>query len=1799
MSKTVDERVVEMRFDNAQFERNVQTSMSTIDKLKQKLNFSGASKGLDSINNATKNMNFDEVAASVAALESRFSTFGIVGMRVIENITDSMMNLAGKTMSFLTNGVVNGGITRAMNLEKAHFQLQGLLNDEKEVDAVMANVNESVDGTAYSLDQAAIVASQFAASGMTAGDQMLSSLRAITGVAATTSSEYEDIGRIFTKVAGQGRLMGDDLLSLSARGMNAAATLGKYLNKSEAEVREMVSDGQISFQTFSDAMDQAFGEHAKKANETFTGAMSNVKAALARIGAEFVSPLIEQNGPLVKLLNTLRERINDVKSQIGPFADLFTNSVIKMVNTANSFLSKVDVTNKMKILYNVVVSISNVFKGLWSVIKPIGQAFKDIFPSNGMEKSLLSFSENLKKITSHLKLSDENAERLRSTFKGLFSVVDILATILKGIVTITFSLISNFTGLGDGVLSLSSSFGDWLTNLRNSIKGTEAFSKTLETIGNALSKVWDLVKKVGSAIGEFFSNLFSNGSFMSGVGFTAIFLFIRDAFIKLDSVKSQVGRFLTFLQNGYKIADKVQSIFSALSSSLWNLTRNLKYDALLKIAYAVGILSASLFVLSSIDKGKLMSGIAGIGALTEILVLAMKQLSSFSMGFFEKKNPAKGLQGLIDSFTQSARLNQVANTMVTLAASLLILAIALKTIGKLDWDEIAKGLIGIGASVAILLVALKQLSKISSMSGKGIKGAGQMVIMSVALLIVAKAMKSMATMNWEEIAKGLVAMGGALAEFTAVLILMGKFGGKSISGAFAILVAAHSLNEIADYLEQVGKLSWKEIAKGLVSMGGALAELAAACGLLGKLAGMSGILGGAAILVAAQSLDEIAECLERVGELSWKDIAQGLVGMGGALAELAVVCGLLGKIAGFSGLLGAGAIVLVAKSLDEIANALNEFSFMSWEEIARGLVTMGGALTELAVVCGLLGKLAGFSGLLGAGTIVLAVQSLSAIASSLNDLGLMSWEEIAHGLVAMGGALTELAVVCGALGKLAGFSGLLGAGTIVLAVQGLMDIADALRNIGSMSWEEIARGLVGMGGALAELAVVSGAVGYLTNIAGLVGAGTITLAAQGLGQIADALQKFGSMSWEEIGHGLAAMGGALGELAIGGLLDTFAILGTISINNVAESLGVLADSFKRFAEIPYEEASNGLKTMGAALGELAIGGFLNTLSILGSISIAIVAEGLGTLADSVKKWAGVEIPDGLGEKLAYLADGIFAFTFDGLGASALATSAPAIGQLADSIKKWSGVTVPEGLETGLKSIANGIKAFSFAFAGGWSIDIVAVPIGQLADSIKKWSGVTIPDGLESGLKSIASGVKAFSFAFAGGWSIGTIIEPLGKLASTIKKWANVQVPDGLKDNLKKVADAIKEFTLLDAVKLSAIDRPLNTLSKAFNNFSGITDTGSNLVTLAKNLKSCSDTLSGIDSDAVNSATSSVNKLVSTLKTVNSTDVSNVASFVTAANKLNEIDIKEINVNTKGLSSAITAIKNTMTKIKTTISNSKSSLSSAMQTAVSGLPTSIKDKSDSIVSAMKTILSKVVKAIKDYKSKVSSAFENVVSGAATAIKKSRSDIKSAGKDLGAGLVEGIKSKETAVYNAAYKLGQKAVKGEKDGQKSNSPSKLTIQAGHWFGEGLVIGINEMGQKVYRAGSNMGEMATDSLSGALTTALDLLDSDADLQPTIRPVLDLSDVSSGADDINNMLNFSKNVGLMSNIDTINTMMNRNRQNGSNDEVISAINKLGKNIDNISRPSYTVEGITYDNGSEISAAVETLISAAIRERRV
>lgn len=443
MSNTIDEKVVEMKFDNKNFETNVKTTMTSLDRLKEKLQLRGSEKSFQAIDSAAKSVSFDGLISNVEYLRKRFSVMGIAGMQVIQNITNTVMSSVTKAKNFVEQAISGGGLSRAMKLDQANFKLMGLLQDDaKQVAAIMDDVDYGVSGTAYSLDAAASVAAQLAASGMRAGDGMQHALRGISGVAAMTGSTYEDIGRIYTQIAGQGRMMGDQLLQLSGRGMNAAATLAKYLNTTEAEVRDMVSKGKIDFQTFADIMDKEYGEHAKKANETFDGALANVKSALAKIGANFYKPLIEQNGPLVGILNTVRLKINDIKEETLPFVESASKGVAKLINYANKLVEKINaktlfggLTSKWDTLMNKIneagvsediftAKLKEVAKeqgiNIDSLLKKYG-SLANIFAKGKLSGSLII--DTLKRLTNVTSKASESTKEITDKVKYFNDVV--------------------------------------------------------------------------------------------------------------------------------------------------------------------------------------------------------------------------------------------------------------------------------------------------------------------------------------------------------------------------------------------------------------------------------------------------------------------------------------------------------------------------------------------------------------------------------------------------------------------------------------------------------------------------------------------------------------------------------------------------------------------------------------------------------------------------------------------------------------------------------------------------------------------------------------------------------------------------------------------------------------------------------------------------------------------------------------------------------------------------------------------------------------------------------------------------------------------------------------------------------------------------------------------------------------------------------------------------------------------------------------------------------------------------------
>ena len=1648
-------------------------------------------------------------------------------------------------------------------------------------------------------------------------------------------------------------------------------------------------------------------------------------------------------GGRTALIDSFKNAFNALLSIITPIKEAF--SYVFPQTTAKQLLAITegirDLTAKMKLSDPIAAKLEKTFEGLFSiasigikVIGGIGKAFFQLLTSSGVSnlaEHVLSIGEAIGDALSRL----NDSFKMDDIANSLGTVVGIISAALNGLLDLldsVFGAVNNKFRI-DGLLNVLASMKDGISNVFDYISDkfkniSTVFTKIKDIITNVISTISGYVKqfvdwvKDNFTLGDLFAGLIGGGIFVTIKKIIGLVQTIKDKIEELfgKGENSKIGQ----------IVEKINNALDSLHDSLEAFTTGIKATALLEIALAISLLAGAMDKISNLSVEDIGKSLASIASL-----FAMLNLSFRSMNKTLSKYDTKGII-------------KAAGSMVIMSAALNILANAMVKMSGLSWDDIAKGLVGTGSGLLTLCVGLKSISDVKISASTSIA----LLALAKSCEMLGNAMTTFATLSWSEIARGLVGMGAALKIFTSIINQLGKSnGGSSILSSVSMLIAVQSLDKLASGLAKFSDMNWDGIARGLVGMGGALTELTVSLTAIGKLAGFSSIFGAGAILIVTQGLDTIAETLKKFGFMSWDVIKKGLTGMGVALGEIATVVTAVGKLAGFSSIFGAGAILIVISGLDAMVNAFMKFAFMSWDDITKGLAGMGVALGELGLISGLVGKLAGFSGVIGAGTILLTVQGLSDIADAMKQIGSISWDGIARGLTGMGVALSEIAVVSGLLGKLTGFSGLLGATTILIAVQSLMDIADALNKIGIMGWGNIAQGLVGLGGALTELSVISGLLGKLAGISGLLGAATILVAVQSLDDLAEALKKFGSMTWDETAKGLAGMGEALGELGlISGLIGTLCggagLLGAATILVAVQSLDDLATALQKFGSMSWDEISNGLAAMGAALGELALGGLANTFSILGSLSIAAVAEPLGVLADSVKKWNDVTVPEGLANQLSSLASGIMSFTFGGLGASALSESAPAIGTMADSIRKWSGVTIPEGLEDGLTQIANGVKAFTWAFVGGLSIDTITGPLGKLPDSIKKWNDVTVPENIDSDLKKISNGIKTFSTAFVGGWTLDSIVGPIGDLAKSIKKWNDVTVPENLESGLQSIAKGIKSFgtafvggwtldsvtepigNLAVSVKKwkdvtvpETIEEQLSKLANGVRSFEGIQDISyvvSSIESISTAMKQLNDVQFGTVSAGLSVLASSLLSFSSNVSSVNGLGdviVSNLITPIQNAQTILPTAVSSLVNSATGIlmnsgsqfaiagqqaadnfvnafatagptiSTAMTTVMTTMsgtvlsqsyvieqafntmlTSVIAAITSRQSYFTTAGSTMMLGMSVGVNSGSGGVISAVSSVMARIVSATKvkvntfittgrqittnlrtgvmsgapsllsqittiitngktritsrgtefmaagislmnslsggiyNGASRVTSAITSALSSCSGAIRSYHYSFYNAGSYLGDGLTAGIASKESAAYRAGYNLGRKAVEGEKAGQQSHSPSKATRKAGRWLGEGLVIGMKEMASSVYQTGKSMGNKASNSITEALTLVNDIATwgIDADPEITIHPVLDMSDINSGIGYIDGLLNTNKTIGLStSGIAPINTADVAN-QNGFNTDVIKAIDSLRKEIGSTNGNTYNLNGITYDDGSNVADAIQTLVRAANIERR-
>ena len=784
----------------------------------------------------------------------------------------------------------------------------------------------------------------------------------------------------------------------------------------------------------------------------------------------------EQLYSFIEALHSASERIRDFFTQAEEGADGFTGAINKPLQ---------DIGNTFKGLFAILDIVKQAFSALWRVITPAGSAVGGLL--TGVLGLTGSFGEWLAKLDESIKKGDVFYKVLKSivdVVKGAITVVtgfaaaigeslgfpgldgatasveaflgtlkekvsapglEKLQAIFDGICTRAKWVKDAIVGMKDGVV-------DSMGKIDGAVSGNK-FVQVLTGIGTLIrevaSAIAGLLGKAIDGLINTLSNADFNGilDFLNALAAGGIIAAIRKF---IDPVEELENTF-TSLKDWVKgLGGGVTKILDGVRGSLEAWQTKLKSDALGKIAASIAVLSVSLLVLSSIDSDKVTGSLAAMGTMFAELIASMAVLDKLSI--------------------DGKSANKTASAMIKMGAALLVLSLAMKNIAELNPEQLAEGLIGVG----VLLAEVDLFLNTAKFDKKASKSATGMILFAAAIKILSSAVKSLGEMDWDDMAKGLVGVGVLLAE-VEVFLNNAKFNGKAVLTATGIVILSSAIKVLASACKDFGSMSWGEITKGLTSIAALLLEITAFTKLTGDAKHV--ISTGLALIEIAAAMKIFASAMSDFGSMSGSEIAKGLVAMGGALAEVAIAVNLMPK-----NMVSVGSgLVIVGAALKIVASALSSMGNMSWESIAKGLVAMGGALAELAIGLNVMnGTLAGSAALL------VAAGALTVLTPVLVILGNMSWESIAKGLITIAGAFTVMGVAGAVLGPLAP-SILAISGALALLGVGSVAIGAGLTLIGT-GLTSIAVGLTSLAAAFASSGtlIVGGLSAIVLGFAGLI-----------------------------------------------------------------------------------------------------------------------------------------------------------------------------------------------------------------------------------------------------------------------------------------------------------------------------------------------------------------------------------------------------------------------------------------------------------------------------------------------------------------------------------------------------------------------------------------------------------------------------------------------------------------------------------------------------------------------------------------
>ena len=1121
--RPVDEKIVKMTLENEAFKQKAVESANTLKSL------TVAGKGVD----------LSAVSSAADTISRRFSIMGEVASAALFRLTNVAISSASKILSAFTIGPMIDGLQEYNSQLKSTRTI--MVNTDRpleDVTGALNELNEYADKTKYNFGDMTRSIGLFTTAGVGLEDSV-TAIKGMSNLAAAMGSTPMQLQTAMyqsSQSLANGYIMLQDWNSMVNAGMGGkkvqealegtAKKMGVVRDESKS-FRDSLKDGWLTTDIFLATMQDFANDPSmsKAATEltSFSDVMDTVKEAMGSGWAQIFRTLIGDLDEATVLWTAVGASISGVIDGI----------MSKLQTLAEGFVK----LGGRDVIGNIV---KNMLQPFSKIFEAVGKAWGKVFGILEAE-DIYNFAKAIENLTSKFRLSQSATKLLESAFTLLFSGIKIGIGVIKQVSKFLIDLIP--PNLDSALVSVGEAVINFVKGLSDGIPIVSTFFdaiKKIPPVMDVLKGLFDKTKSAMSALWDYMKPIFENiKDFVSNISF--------------DSILKAVGALGTGLAalGIFKLFKKFKGIFDIFSGK----KKMPKLSLLDTLKSALG------------DVGdKVSDTIGSVGDALKTFTTGINVLS-----------------------------------LVGIASALLILATAMDKLKDLNGVQIAKSLIAIGAGLAILVGGLKAISKLDLAGFSSIKSVTTLIGMAAAIKIMTSAMEEVAGIDPERVGQGIGAMVALMLAMSTSMRIMN--GTKVGVGSLQFLAFAVSVKMIASELEPIGKMDIAAIGKGLLGLGGVMAEMAV---FMKVVSGSSfGPVKATGLLITVAAIKLMGNELESLSKLKWDEIGRGLAGLGGLMAELAIFVNLAGRSS--FGVGQATAVVILAGALKLMGSAMEDIAGMKWEEIGKGLAGIGGLLLEIAIFS----RLVESAGTMKAATsMILMATAVKMFVGPMKEMAALSWEEIAKGLVGMAGGLAALgAVSYVAQGSIAGSIG------IVLMAGALNMIVGPIKELASMSWEELAKGLVGLGVAMGGLAII----GTLASgtILGAIGLSMLSLA---LGPLASALERLGQLSWEEIAKGLVAvLGGLAGIAAIGATLGTVAAPGLLALG-----AGLLMIGGSVFL------AASGLMLFSAAIGSLAL------------VTGATVAAAVSALGMFIRELAKI-IPDIVGfavDIIVALAEGL-------------------------------------------------------------------------------------------------------------------------------------------------------------------------------------------------------------------------------------------------------------------------------------------------------------------------------------------------------------------------------------------------------------------------------------------------------------------------------------------------------------------------------------------------------------------------------